>query len=222
MLGGYLVISWIAVFTMISYSLCSFLKLDNALMRTIFVWSFLMIFIAIFEMMLLFYYDYLEKKGKYYYDKDMCYWTEDASPKDAFSYKMYMDLYADYSLSDKRYCGNFKENEGARFVLTGEVIHGLFCIVMSAIILYLYFVNNKTAIYIAAILFSGIQFALIIWYLSSVFLEHIYNKNEKFWWYPLLWNVPWIIVPLYIIYYAFIEIMKIPSNEKKIDCINII
>lgn len=204
MLGGFLVIIWLVAFSLMSYGLCTFLKLDSALFRTIFVWTFLMFFVAIFEMMLPFNLDYLETKGKQYYADNSCYWTDNtAQLTDMFSSKMYMDLYADYSLCDKRYCENVKTNEGCRFVLTGEIIHGLFCIIMVAIIMYLFFTKaNPMYIYLASFLFSGIQFAMIVWYLVSVAVEKYYVKNDQFWWPPLLWNVPWVIVPLYICYYV--------------------
>ena len=67
-----------------------------------------MVFVGIFELLLLFYYEYLENKGKGYYKNNNCYWLEDNNVSDMFSYKMYMDLYADYSLSDKRYCRKIK------------------------------------------------------------------------------------------------------------------
>jgi hypothetical protein len=80
---------------------------------------------------------------------------------------------------------------------------------MTTIILYFYFFKfDEVYIYLSAIVFSAVQFALIIWYLASVFMEMKYIKNDQFWPYPLLWNVPWVIVPLYIIYYSIIEICK--------------
>ena len=172
-----------------------------------------MVFVSIFEMLLIYYYDYLEGKGKKYYEEKKCYWLEHTNVSDMFSYKMYMDLYADYSLADKRYCENIAVNEGNRFVLLGEIIHGFFCIIMTSIILYYFIHFNELYIYIYAILFSGIQFAMIIWYLATVFFEMKYIKNEGFWSLPLLWNVPWIIVPLYIIYYS---IPKIVNKIEKI------
>ena len=210
MLGCNLVILWLVSFSIVSYILCSYLKLDTALLRTILVWTLLMVFVAIFEGMLLFQYKYLEKKGNYYYDENKCYWNEENSLSDIFSCKMYMDLYADYSLSDKRYCDNLVENGGCRFVLQGELIHGLFCVIMSLIIMYFYlFDYNKLYIYLSSIVFSSIQFAMIVWYLSTVFVEMYFVKNDKFWWYPLLWNVPWVIIPPYIIYESIKEIINI-------------
>jgi hypothetical protein len=64
MLGLHLVILWLVFFGIISNLLCRYLKLNTSLLCTIFVWTFLMVFIYIFEMMLLFYNDYLEIKGK--------------------------------------------------------------------------------------------------------------------------------------------------------------
>jgi hypothetical protein len=123
-----------------------------------------------------------------------------------------MDLYADYSLSDKRYCES-TTNEGFRFVATGEVIHGLFCFLMSSIVLYFYFFNfNELYIYLSAIIYSAIQFALITWYLSSTFLEMKFCENDKFWFPPLLWNVPWVIIPLYIIYESIKKIIQ-PTSQ---------
>ena len=207
MKGGLLVILWLIIFSILSYVFCKMLKLETPLLRTIFVWSFCMVFVAIFEMLLLFYYEYLENKGKHYYKHNTCYWLEDNSIFDMFSYKMYMDLYADYSLSDKRYCEKIT-NEGNRFVLQGELVHGAFCILLTPFIFY-HFINfNELYIYLYAIIFVSIQFALIVWYLSSVFVEMRFVENKQFWAPPLLWNVPWIIIPLYVIYYGIAEIIK--------------
>ena len=132
---------------------------------------------------------------------------------DILTYKLYMNLYADYSLCDKRYCQHIS-NEGNRFVLLGEITHGAFCLIMTTIILYFYFINyNELYIYLSALVFSAIQFALIIWYLASVFVEMKFVKNEQFWSPPLLWNVPWIIIPLYIIYYGTMEIKKMGQSQ---------
>ena len=212
MLGYTLVLLWLSSFSVVSYIGCRYLQLNTVLLRTIFIWTFCMIFVSIFEMMLLFYYEYLENKGKQYYKDKLCYWLENNSIWDMFSYKMYMDLYADYSLSDKRYCENLNTDQGSRFVLTGEVIHGIFCIIMAPIILYNFFNFNELYIYLSAIIFVSIQFALIVWYLTSVFLEMNFVKNADFWAPPLLWNVPWVIVPLYVIYYGIKEIVG--KNER--------
>ena len=208
MLGYNLVSLWLLVFSAISYVACQYLQLKSALLCTILVWTLFMVCVSIFEMMLLFYYEYLEEKGKQYYKEKKCYWFEDNSIWDIFSYKMYMDLYADYSLSDKRYCDNLNKNEGARFVLTGEVIHGLFCILFAPIILYFFVNYNELNIYLSSIIFVAIQFALIVWYLVSVFLEMKFVKNENFWWPPLLWNVPWVIIPPYVVYYCINELLS--------------
>ena len=208
MLGANVVILWLTMFAIVSYLLCNYLKLQTVLLRTIFIWTFCMVFIYIFEFLLLFYYEYLEKKGKQFYNDNTCFWHEDTNPMDILTYKLYMNLYADYSLCDKRYCEHIS-NEGNRFVLLGEITHGAFCLIMTTIILYFYFINyNELYIYLSAIVFSAIQFALIIWYLASVFVEMKFVKNEQFWSPPLLWNVPWIIIPLYIIYYGTMEIKK--------------
>ena len=208
MLGCNLVITWLTTFFAVSYGLCQWLGLKTNLLWTIFIWTLAMVFVAIFEMMLLFYYDYLENKGKMYYKEKLCYWLENNSIWDIFSYKMYMDLYADYSLSDKRYCENVEKVEGSRFVLTGEVIHGIFCIIMAPIILYWFFNYNEVNIYLSSIVFVSIQFALIVWYLVSVFVEMKFVKNKDFWAPPLLWNVPWVIIPPYVVYYAVEEILS--------------
>lgn len=209
MLGCNLVILWLVAFSILSYGLSSYLKLDSALLRTIFVWTLWMVFVAIVEAMLIFYYTYLENRGNYYYDENKCYWNEEKPLSDMLSYKLYMDLYADYSLSDKRYCDNLINKEGCRFVLQGELIHGLFCFIMTIIIMYFYFFDfNKLYIYLSSIVFSSIQFAMIVWYLSTVFVEMYFVKNDKFWWCPLLWNVPWVIIPPYIIYAAIKAIVQ--------------
>lgn len=211
MIGTYIVILWLTLFTIVSYSLCKYLNISG-LLCVIFVWTFLMGFVAIFEMLLIYYYEYLETRGKKYYAENKCYWSEDNNLLDIFSYKLYMDLYADYSLCDKRYCENMRTSEGNRFVFLGEVIHGIFCIIMTTIILYFYFIDfNEVYIYLSSIIFSAIQFALIVWYLASIFYEMKFVKNELVWYPPLLWNVPWVIIPLYIIYYGTLKIVTPPT-----------
>ena len=212
MLGKHLVILWLSVFSILSYVFCTILNLKTPLLRTIFVWTFCMVFVGIFELLLLFYYEYLENKGKGYYKNNNCYWLEDNNVSDMFSYKMYMDLYADYSLSDKRYCRKIK-NQGNRFVLLGEITHGFFCFLFAPIIFY-YFINfDELYIYLYSIIFVAIQFALIIWYLGSVCVEMCFVQNKQFWYPPLLWNVPWVVVPLYVIYYGIKEIVKMRSEK---------
>ena len=212
MIGTFIVIIWLLIFSIVSHFLCVYLDLKSVLIKTIFIWTFFMCFVALFEMMLIFNHTYLSEKGTYYYENNMCHWTEDNSILDAFSSKLYMDLYADYSLCDKRYSNRLDKDNGCRFVLLGEIIHGLFCIIMCTIIMFFYFFNfNELYIYISAIIFSGIQFAMIIWYLSTIFMEMAFVKNEQFWWFPLLWNVPWIILPLYITYYGVKEIVNIKT-----------
>jgi hypothetical protein len=205
MKGGLLVILWLVLFSVLSYFLCTILKLQTTLLRTIFVWTLLMAFVAIFETMLLFYSTYMQDKGKEYYKDNTCYWTENKDITDMLSYKMYMELYSDYSLSDKRYCKRI-QNQGSRFVLLGELTHGAFCILFVPIIFYYFIHFNELYIYLYSIIFVAIQFALIIWYLASVFVEMYFVKNDKFWFPPLLWNVPWVLVPIYVIYYSIKEI----------------
>jgi len=208
-----MVILWFSMFFIISYLLCNFLNIKSTLLVTIFVWTFCMIFISIFEFMLIFYYQYLESKGKSYYDNNTCYWSENVSIFDMFSYKMYMDLYADYSYCDKRYANNLTTCPGNRFVLTGEIIHGLFSAIMSIIILYFFFAKyDDIYIYLSSIIFSSIQFAMIIWYLTTIFIEKKFVVNDKEWMPPILWNVPWIIIPLYIIFQSVYIIIS-PSSS---------
>ena len=201
---GVLVIVWLTLFFLSCFFLCKYLNINDVLNRTIFCWSFCMVFVGIFEMMLLFNMTYLENKGKSYYHDNKCYWLDDISMTDMFSSKMYMDLYADYSLSDKRYCHNVNNIPCSRFVLSGEVVHGIFCLMLAPIILYLFCIKSpEINIFLTSIIFSSVQFAIIIWYLSTVFIEMNFVKNDKFWWPPLLWNVPWVIIPIYIIYNSF-------------------
>ena len=158
-----------------------------------------MCFIALFEMMLLFKHSYVSEKGEKYYDTNTCYWSEQNSILDAFSTKMYMDLYADYSFCDKRYSNPLFTDNGCRFVMLGEIVHGAFCLLLCPVILYFFSKGNDRSVYLFALVLCAIQFALIVWYLATVFLEMVFVKNKKFWFPPLLWNVPWVIVPLYII-----------------------
>ena len=210
MLGGYLVILCLSIFAILSCIGCSMLKLKTALLRTIFAWSLCMVFVSIFELLLLFYYDYLQKKGKEYYKNKTNYWLEDNDILDMFSYKMYMDLYADYSLSDKRYCENFT-NQGSRFVILGELVHGFFCMLFTSIIFYYFIYFDELYIYLYSIIFVAIQFALITWYLGSVAVEMFFVPNKQFWYPPLFWNVPWVIIPLYIIYFGIKKINEMKS-----------
>jgi hypothetical protein len=193
MLGGFLVIIWLILFSIFSCLFCKVLDIKTVLLRTIFVWTFFMVFIAIFEVLLLFYPTYMQQKSEEYYTNKTCYWTENVSYLDMFSYKMYMDLYADYSLADKRY-GKKIENEGYRVVISGEETHAFLCILFVPIIIYYFIYFNETNVYLYALMFVATQFAIITWYLATVCIEMYFVKNEQFWFPPLLWNVPWVIV----------------------------
>ena len=213
--GGWLVILWLFLFSLISFYFCHSLKIKTVEMCTIFVWTLLMVFVSIFEFLLIFHHSYLSDKGEYYYKEKKCFWTEDGhSIKDIFSYTMYMDLYADYSYCDKRYCKRVKNDEGCRFVLSGEIIHGLFSGIMSFIILYLFFSSGsfdskirEKSIYLSAIVFSSIQFAIIVWYCTTIWFETFFVKNDQVWWFPFFWNVPWFILPGFIIYFSFKKLL---------------
>jgi hypothetical protein len=142
----------------------------------------------------------MQEKSEENYKNKTCYWTETVSYLDMFSYKMYMDLYADYSLADKRY-GKKIDNEGCRVVISGEETHAFFCILFVPIIMYYFIYFNETNVYLYSLMFVATQFAIIIWYLATVFIEMYFVTNEQFWFPPLLWNVPWVIIPIYVMYY---------------------
>jgi len=200
MKGGFIVLLWLFCFSTVSYLSCYCLKLSSTLLRTIFTWNLLMCFVALFEAMLIFKHNYVSEKGEHYYNTNTCYWSEHNSIMDAFSTKMYMDLYADYSFCDKRYSNPLYTDNGCRFVVLGEIIHGAFCFFLCPFILYFFSKGDNRSVYLSALVLSAIQFALIVWYLATVFLEMAFVKNDKFWFPPILWNVPWVFVPLYIMY----------------------
>jgi hypothetical protein len=197
MKGGVLIAIWFALFAVVSHALSAHW---TGPLRVIFVWTLLMLCVGVIEMMLFFRHGYLSGKGQSYYAQGKCYWTEDVDWRDMVSTKMYMDIYADYSLCDRRYCEWFDKDTGCRFVLLGEVVHGIFCLALAPFILLS---RDERRTYKLALAFAAVQFALIVWYVASIFLEKHFVRNEKFWWPPLLWNLPWFVLPPYMAYHAF-------------------
>ena len=210
MLGGLLVLLWFLIFAVMNYFLYKVLNITTILLQVIFSWTFFMVFIILFELLLLVYYKYVHEKSEEYYKMNTCYWTENVNIVDMFSYKMYMDLYADYSLADKRY-GKVIENEGCRFVISGEEAHAFFCILFVPFILYYFVFFDKIKIYIFSLMLSVSQLSIITWYLSTVFIELYFVENKQFWFPPLLWNVPWVIIPMYIIYSEYCELITLKN-----------
>jgi hypothetical protein len=210
MRGGFLVLLWLALFAAASTFLCRLWNIQSALMRTIFVWSFLMLFVALFEGLLLFYHDYVAEQGTYYYNENKCYWTEEVSWTDMFSHKMYMDLYADYSYCDKRYSNVLKDCQGCRTVMTGEIIHGVFSLVLASWIVYLFSVGaHELHVILTSLVFSGAQLGIIVWYLSTIAIETQFVRNDKVWWPPCLWNVPWVVVPTSIVWQTSQHLLRV-------------
>ena len=210
MLGGLLVVLWFFIFAVINYFLCKLLKIKTTLLRNIFSWTFLMVFIIMVELILLVYYKYVHEKSEEYYRTNTCYWTENVNVVDMFSYKLYMDLYADYSLADKRY-GKIIENVGCRFVISGEEAHAFFCMLFVPIILYYFVFFDEIKIYLFSLMLSVSQFSIIVWYLSTVCIELYFVENKQFWFPPLLWNVPWVILPIYIVYSVFCQLISLKN-----------
>lgn len=201
--GYQMVLLWLTLFFIIFYPVVSKL---NIIDTTIIYWCLITIFVFIFEMMFMIKYKYVCDKGNYYYNTNNCYWNEKVGLYDMFSDKMYMDLYADYSLADYKYRQNMNDS-GFHFVYFGEIWHGIFAGFLSILVLYFKFfsINNKN--YQLAYFTLGItQLVMITWYMSpailELFLENNQNHWTKTWWPPYLWNVPWFILPSILIYYG--------------------
>ena len=197
-----MVLLWLVLFFSFFYP---FVRKFGAFHRMLAYWCLAMLFIAAFEGMLLFNYDYMCSKGAYYAENNKCYWSEDGKrPGDLLSSKMYMDLYGDYSLADCKYRKNFG-HDGFHFVLFGELWHGVFSGALSILTLYLLFSNPHARPCLLSFFTLGVvQLTMIIWYVSPVilelFIEGSGNHWSKWWWPPFLWNVPWFIIPPMLIY----------------------
>ena len=204
LLKGYqMVLLWLIIFFILFYPLVKDL---NAINRTIIYWCFITIFVFLFEMMFLFNYDYVCKKGNYYFDEYKCYWTDIVPLKDMFSNKMYLDLYSDYSLADYKYRQNIGD-PGFHFVYFGEIYHGIFAGIMSFFVLYFHYINiDRKKYLLSVLLLAVIQLVMITWYMSPAMLELFIKDNSnhysKTWWPPYLWNVPWFIIPILMIKYS--------------------
>lgn len=203
MLGYQLIIVWFILFFSIFYP---FVYKLNSINKTIAYWCYCMIFITIFEFMLIFHYKYMCKKGEEYYNENKCFGYEERNIKDMFSYKMYMDLYGDYSLSDSKYRKNIGK-DGFHFVLFGEIWHGIFSGILAITSLYyLYTKEDSKELFLSIFTMGIIQLTMIIWYVSPVFLELFIEESDnyisKWWWAPFLWNVPWFIFPPIMIYHG--------------------
>jgi hypothetical protein len=215
MLGYQLVILWLFLFFAIFYPLVRGFSIPNA---TIAYWCLVMLFIAVFEFLLPFNYEYMCKKGHEYHKDRTCFGLEDGkSLTDMLSPKMYMDLYADYSLSDCKYRKGFG-HDGFHFVLFGELWHGAFSAIGSILTLYyLYTDPGSKRFFLSAFSTGLVQLTMIIWYVSPVFLELFIedsgNHISKWWWPPFLWNAPWFVLPPLLIFWGAKGILD-PSVSK--------
>ena len=204
MYGYQVVVIWLVLFFSFFYP---FVRKFNAFHRMVAYWCFIMLFIAVFEGMLIFHYDYMCRKGKYYKKKKKCFWNEDGKCLgDMLSSKMYMELYSDYSLADCKYRKNVG-HDGFHFVLFGELWHGFFSGILSILILYFLYMAPESRHYLLSFFTLGVvQLTMIIWYVSPVILELFIEKSgnhwSKWWWPPFLWNMPWFIIPPMLIYYG--------------------
>lgn len=201
MKGYQLVLTWIIFYILICFPFFRHFSLFN---RLVAYWCTVMLCVSIFEAMLIFKWKYMCKKGKKYYKKNKCYWNEDVKLKDACSSKMYMDLYADYSLADCKYRRGFGK-EGFHFVFFGEIYHGIFSGILSGLTLWKLFTDPDSSAYKLLYFTLGIvQLTMITWYVSPCILELFYencgNHISKWWWPPFLWNLPWFIVPPILIW----------------------
>jgi hypothetical protein len=202
MLGYQMVLLWLILFFIMFYPL---VKQFDAFHRTVAYWSYIMIFIMIFEFMLPFNYKYMCEKGQYYADNNKCYWSEDKkSLKDMICSKMYMELYSDYSLADFKYRQNLGDS-GFHFVMFGELWHGAFSGLFSILTLYFLYTAKESKKFILSYFTLGIiQLTMIIWYVSptilELFIEGSGNHISKWWWPPFMWNLPWFIIPPIMIY----------------------
>ena len=206
--GYQMVLLWLILFFVIIYPLiANFSVID----KTIMYWCFLTIFVFLFEMMFMYNYNYVCDKGGEYFKNKKCYWTEKVNLSDMFSDKMYLDLYADYSLADYKYRQNMNDS-GFHFVYFGEIWHGIFAGLLSILVIYYKFFNNNLKKYHLSYFTLGItQLVMIIWYMSPAILElflqdHQNNLSNTFW-PPHLWNVPWFILPSILIYNGLINII---------------
>ena len=118
MIGYQLVIIWFVAFISLLWPIFGHFDLFD---RLVGYWATLMILVAIWEFCLPFNFDLLREKGTYYCENKCSFFSEkDKSIWDLFTPKMYMDLYADYSLADCKYRGKLGE-DGFHFVMFEHV-----------------------------------------------------------------------------------------------------
>lgn len=209
MFGYQLVILWIVLFVAIIFP---FVKHLDVMHRLIIFWSIMTLFVFSFEIILMFKSDYVCEKGQKYFDTNTCYWSEnDISLSEMFSTKMYMDLYADYSMGDAKYRQNFGDS-GFHFVMFGEIWHGIFSGLLSILTLYYYHTAPATNFFYLPVLCLGLtQLVMIIWYISpcilELFIETSINHSSKCWTPPLWLNLPWFIIPPILIHFGASNIL---------------
>jgi hypothetical protein len=214
MIGYQLVILWIVLFVAVIFPFVKHLDVTH---RLIIFWSIMTIFVFLFEIILMFKSDYVCDKGQQYMDANTCYWSEnDINLSDMFSTKMYMDLYADYSLGDAKYRQNYGDS-GFHFVMFGEILHGIFAGLLSILTLYYYYTAPDTNFFYLSVLCLGLtQLVMIIWYISpcilEFFVETSINHSSKCWTPPLLLNLPWFIIPPILIRFGATNILYPVTN----------
>jgi len=221
MKGYQLVILWFTIFFTIFIPIAKLFGLNNSL-TIIALWAFWSFAISIFEFILPFNMKYICDKGRYYYNNDKCMWSQsNYNISDIFNKNLYMDAYADYSLADSKYRHGYNDknphetgSHSFRCVMLGEIIHGVFSFIFSTLVIYYIFIgNNDKHKYLNILLLGAAQFSLICWYQSTVFWDMFdtksenYYLNDKWWWPPLLWNLPWFIFPPYLVYYSYNQLL---------------
>ena len=194
--GLYLIIMWLTAYVLVLFPL---VHRYGHFDRLVVYWTILMFLVASFEAMLIPNSNYMCEKGQEYSDNGTCFWSQPANVSDAFSSKLYMDLYADYSLADAKYRMNYG-NEGFHFVLFGELWHGFWCVVLGIAVMYTFYAMPNTPAYFLSLFSMGLtQLVMIIWYVSpailELFIEGSPNHVSNWWWPPFMWNVPWFIIP---------------------------
>lgn len=223
MKGYQIVITWFILFFSIFGTVTYYFKL-NLPLTVIALWAIWSFFISIFEFILPFNMKYVCDKGRDYYNNNKCMWSQsDYNISDIFNKHLYMDAYADYSLADSKYRHGYNDknpdetgSHSFRCVMLGEIIHGIFSFIFSVLVIYNIFIggsdNHK---YLNILLLGAAQFSLICWYQSTVFWDMFdknsenYYLNKKWWWPPLLWNLPWFIFPPYLVYYSYNQLSNI-------------
>jgi hypothetical protein len=194
-------------FLMLIMALILFLTLclaTHITQRLILFWYIFNIFIGYIEAKMFFNQEYMSQKNPKYLENPNFY-NKDYSYDELTGKEFVVDGFLEYvkSSGDKRY---IETNKGD-FVTWLEMLNAIIGSIFGIIIIYGLVTNkiNVSNIAILLLIVSSMHlYGTVLYYLSYYTKTYKYVKNKDLKWYIhlVLFNIPWIVVPIILIVYS--------------------